>query len=314
MTGSVTLSLEIELAWGQHDKEKSPICSPDRSEEERYLNELLATCDEYGISVTFDIVGHLLLDECDGNHHGPHEVGWFSADPGTNATIDPLFYWPNVAEIIGEQSIDHDVATHTFSHVLCDEIDNQTLEWELQRCFEVHRDAGFGVPQTIVSPRHKEVSYDVLLDLDIRGVRTVKRYPEETTVGRYVQRAKYWSFDRGHPAFAPQRCGELVELFTTPYPSLTAVHLPNGRSKPLWVFRHIPVNVRRRIHQSYLSDAIETAMKTDSNVHLWTHLYNMANKVQWSCIDPFLRQLGEAQQDELVEVLTMSELANRTLS
>lgn len=311
MTGSVTLSLEVELAWGQHDVGGSSICSPDRSAEERYLRRLLDACGEHRLPITFDVVGHLLLESCDGTHGGPHEDGWFSADPGTDGSVEPLFYWPELPGIVGERETPHELATHTFSHVLCDEVDERTLAWELERCIEGHEDAGFHPPRTLVTPRHRPAPYDVVREAGITGVRALKRQPRESTAGRYAQRARYWSLDRGHPAYEPTNRGGIVELYTTPYPSLTAVHLPNGQLSPLRAFQQIPLTWRERAQQTYLFDALETAIGEDSNVHLWTHLYNLSNEAQWSCIEPFLERLGEARRNREVEVLTMAELADR---
>lgn len=311
MTGSVTISIELELAWGQHDKGGSDICSLDRSKEECYLNRLLETCDRYNVPVTFDVVGHLLLESCSGSHGGPHDGRWFSSDPGTDATTDPLFYWPQVAGMIANRETTHELATHTFSHVLCDEIDEQTLAWELNRCIEIHENAGFDPPTTIVTPRHRNVSYELLRNSGFEGIRTLKRHPKNSTLGRYKQRAIFWTLNRGHPVYEPERRDGLVELYTTPYPSLTAVHLPNGQLSPLWPFQQIPMSVRQRIQRAYLRDSIQSAIEEDSNVHLWTHLYNLSNEAQWECLVPFFERLGRARQKGQVEVLRMADLTNR---
>lgn len=311
MTGSITVSIELELAWGQHDKGGSDIYSSDRKAEELYLERLLETCEENNLSITFDTVGHLLLESCDGTHDGPHTDGWFDADLGTNTKTAPLFYWPEIPELIKSQTVNHELATHTFSHVLCDGIDDETLSWELAKCRELHERHGFDAPETIVTPRHREASREVLHEAGIKGIRTLKRWPRESFIGRYKQRALFWTLKRGHPAYKPKLNGDIVELYTTPYPSLTAVHLPNGQSSPLWPFQKIPLQVRKRIQRSYLYDALNTAIETGSNVHLWTHLYNMSNQAQWDVIEPFLERLGEAQENGEIEVLTMAELTHR---
>ena len=49
--------------------------SADREEETRTLSKLLALCDDLGIRVTFDVVGHLFLEEWSGHHESPHRPG-----------------------------------------------------------------------------------------------------------------------------------------------------------------------------------------------------------------------------------------------
>jgi len=72
MGGKITLSVEIELGWGHHDKpDGNPALSEDREVETKALRRLLAVCDEHRIPITFDIVGHLLHESCDGIHDAP---------------------------------------------------------------------------------------------------------------------------------------------------------------------------------------------------------------------------------------------------
>jgi hypothetical protein len=61
MTGTITLSLEIELGWGLAQFNKLDTLSDDRRQETDHLRRLLTLCDELSVPITFDIVGHLLL-------------------------------------------------------------------------------------------------------------------------------------------------------------------------------------------------------------------------------------------------------------
>jgi len=133
MTGKITLSIEIELAWGHHDQQTNhSLLSNRRKIETETLKRLLACCDEYQIPITFDIVGHLLETSCEGTHDGPHETGWFGADPGTDVDSDPLFYAPDLVRMIRTAKVDHEICTHSYSHVLGDTADPAVIEWELR--------------------------------------------------------------------------------------------------------------------------------------------------------------------------------------
>ncbi len=118
MTGIVTISIEIELGWGYHDIGDYRKLSDGRVAETKALSRLLSLCEELHIPITFDVVGHLLLEKCGGNHDGPHPEGWFSADPGTDVSEDPLFYAPDLIQDIVDTDVDHEIGSHTFSHIV----------------------------------------------------------------------------------------------------------------------------------------------------------------------------------------------------
>ena len=126
MVATAVHSIEIELAWGWHDREREnryESLSSDRTTETETLVWLLDIGDKYRIPFTFDIVAHLLCPSCDGSHAGPHSPGWFKEDPGTDVGTDPLFYAPDLVRMIQDARVDHEICTHTFSHVSADNAD-----------------------------------------------------------------------------------------------------------------------------------------------------------------------------------------------
>jgi hypothetical protein len=300
----VTLSIEIELAWGTHDLGVYPHLSDGRKEEEFYLRQLLAHCDEYGIPITFDIVGHLLLEECDG-HDGPHEPGWFDNDPETDADRDPLFYWPEVVNLIHDMSVDHEICTHTFSHVLCDEVESAVIDWEFNQVMELHEAKSIGFSESFVPPRHQTPPMDKLKQHDIRIVRTHKLPLYTNILDKYRLRLRRWLTDDAYPDFKPEYIEGVLQTYTTQYPSLSAVHLPIGQQDPLLPFRAVPRPIRKRRHYQFLEQTLKTPAPY---VHHWSHLLNIANEAQWEPIKAFLTTLSEKQHSDEVVIRTMSEL------
>lgn len=309
MGNFVTISIEVELAWGRHDVGGWAICSADRSAEEHYLQRLLEICDAVGVPITFDVVGHLLLSECSGMHEGGHAPGWFEADPGTSAREHPLFYWPEVVDLIMGREVNHEIATHTFSHVLCDEISDDTLAWEIEKCVELHERAGLEAPVSVVTPRHRSVSYGVLRNAEIKILRKPKTQARKSSIGEALDRG--YTLATGHPAFLLQERLGIIETYTTPYPSLAAAHLPYGQHAPMQGFQYVPRGVRKHLHRTYLDSALTAARDGEGHAHLWSHLYNIANEPQWSCIKPFLKKAGTLQENGDLEVLTMADLIDR---
>lgn len=214
--------MEVELGWGVHDLPGHDHLSPDGSEERRYLRRLIDTADDCGVPITFDIVGHLLLDECDGRHAGPYEHGWLAADPGTDVGTDPLYYAPDVAREIRRAAVDHELSTHTFSHILCGTEPHELVEHELETSIELHERGGEPV-RSIVPPRHSRPPNDLLREHGIR----VARYAIPTDTGGRVSRLRELTVGP-HPLWDTAVVDGVVETYCTTYPSLTASSLPSG--------------------------------------------------------------------------------------
>ncbi|MFB6185327.1 MAG: polysaccharide deacetylase family protein [Halobacteriaceae archaeon] len=175
MAATVTISIEVELAWGHHDISGGlhPALSESREAETKFLNHLLTLCDNHKLPLTFDIVGHLFHESCQGDHNGPHQKRWFDIDPGTDIKKNPHFYAPDLVEIICSSAENHEIGTHTYSHIICDEVQPNVVDWELQKVRECHSSFGIDTPVSIVPPRHKAPPTNVLHDRGIQVVRTV---------------------------------------------------------------------------------------------------------------------------------------------
>ena len=113
---SVVVSLDAELRWGFHDFAEIP--------EERVSNardgwlDLLEVFETFDVPATWAIVGHLFLEECSGDHEG-HPAGpeWFARDSGGSFAPGSEWFGPDLVEAVIDSDVDHDVGSHTFSHV-----------------------------------------------------------------------------------------------------------------------------------------------------------------------------------------------------
>jgi len=303
--GIVTLSIELELGWGMHDCGHFFHLSSDRSAEDRAFDRLLDACDRYDIPLSIDVVSHLFHESCSGIHEGPYPNGWWRNDPGTTKDQDPLFYAPDLIGSIAEREVDHEFCTHTYSHVLANEIQPELLELELERSRELHVESGLPTPTSIVMPRHLDVDYEILTRNGIDTIRTpIRDYGVETS----MVRKWWWLLTRDHPLSELRRTDEMVETYCTPHPSLTGTALPTGQLTLPRHFRFVPRQIRVWLHRRYLEGAIRRAAQTGGHVHLWTHLYNMANDVQWRALEPALANLARARDRGKVIICPMAEL------
>ena len=303
MSGTVTVSMEIELGWGVHDIGAFERLSTDGETERAVLSDLLTTLDRTRIPITFDTVGHLLLDGCSGDHESPHQDGWFRADPGTDYHTDGLFYAPDMVAAIRAQSVDHELCTHTFSHVLLDQISLDTCRWELDQVETVHRRVVGQPPTSLVPPRHQLPAYDLLADYGIDVVRPAMATQSSTRRGRFTE-----LFAGPLPRSELRRRDGLVETTCTTYPSLTAPALPSGQGVSHPAFRYIPLAIRKRTHLRKLKQATRAAAADGEHLHLWCHLFDLCNPHQSAVVDDYFDWLAAFRAENDLIVAPMEEL------
>jgi peptidoglycan/xylan/chitin deacetylase (PgdA/CDA1 family) len=309
MVGTVTLSVEVELAWGGHDLDNYDEFMESHSErrriETRSLERLLEWCDEYGVPISFDVVGHLLLESCERDHEGPHESWWFDRDPATSVNDNPNYYAPDLIQRIDEADVDHEICTHTFSHVPCAEVPEEVVDWELERVRELHNEHLGEDIVSMVPPRHSEPPKDVLADHGIEIVRMPEDWSLTPTKLHYVYEVLFGS----HPVVEPEMNDGVLVSYSTLKGSLNAGHLANGQQQVHPVFRAIPVRIRQYLQRRYFREAVKGAIAKDSYAHLYTHLHDIANDYQLKPIEYLLRTLENRRRQGNLEVLTMTELS-----
>ena len=308
MSATVTFSIEVELGWGVIQYDNLDVLSQGRKAETEALERLLELCDELRIPMTFNVVGHLLRHNPLVTYDASHEDGWFDDIPKTGPENAPEFYAPGLVERIQESSVDHEICTHTFTHVECANVTNETLQWEFDKVLEAHEDFGLDRPVSLVPPRHSPPPRDILKEYGIEIVRSPrKRHSESQEAPNRVRLA--WEILTGNqPIKRPRMVDDIIETYCTSFPSLTAPFLQSGQRKPHPVFRVIPKIVRRRLHRHNLNKSLTAAIERDSNIHIWTHLWETANGVQWPLIRSFLRRISESKTKEQIQIKNMKEL------
>jgi len=306
MTGSAIFSVEVELGWGYHDlqrPDKYATLSESRDAEAEALERFLALCDQFEIPITFNIVGHLILNDCPGTHRGEYPTDWFGADPGTDVESDPLFYAPELIEMIEAAEMDHEICTHTFSHALGEEFSSAQLDSDLKKAQDLHRDR-FGHPaESIVPPRHQQMDSEILKQNGIRVIRQTNGKMPETKPALLK-----WYFSRNHPVMEPVRDDGLITTYTSVAQSITAPYIAHGQGTVHPVLRSIPLRVRRYIHRKYIENALDRAVIKDKHAHFWTHLHDMANKAQLSVAEQTVKLVADYCTSKGLQTLRMMDL------
>ena len=308
MTSTLTFSIEVELGWGVVQYDKLDVLSPDRQAETAALERLLNLCDELEIPISFNVVGHLLRDAPLDSYDGSHEAGWFDDIPKTGPQGAPHFYAPDLIRRIQDASVDHEICTHTFTHVECANVSPEVLHWEFGQVLDTHDDFGIQRPISLVPPRHSSPPREIIREHGIEIVRSPRaRAPGFQASTNRMQLA--WDILTGaQPVVSPQVIEGVAETYCTRFPSLTAPFLQSGQQSPHPTFRAIPQVVRRQLHSRNLNNSLSTAIEQDSYLHIWSHLWETANEIQWSLIRPFLQQVSRSQANDELYIKTMKQL------
>lgn len=291
-----------------HDKGRYNHLSQGRTSESRALLRLLDFAELHEIPITFNIVGHLLHESCSGYHPGPHYEGWWSEDPGTDSESNPLFYAPELVSEIQDRPVNHEIGTHTYSHFLANEAPTSALDDELSKVAEIHSEFGLPSPTSIVMPRHQNPDYSILANHGIQSIRRpIDGYSKQF---RNPVSKAWWILTRAHPQSTIDSQEGILETTVTPHPSLTSGTLPAGQMPPHIAFSVIPTRTRQFFHRRYLVKAFELAATENHHIHVWTHLYNLANEFQWRPLRDGLVDLSQLKKQDKVEIRRMKELSN----
>jgi peptidoglycan/xylan/chitin deacetylase (PgdA/CDA1 family) len=259
--GSVVLSVDAELGWGFHDL-ASP---PERrlANARRGWSDLADLLDAFDIPATWAVVGHCCLPECDRNHADhPAEDGWFDRESGAWADRPELRFGPSLVERLLTDGVDHELASHTFSHVEfgADTTTAGLARAELDRAVEAMDH--FGVrPRSLVFPRNSVGHRDVLAECGFRTYR-----------GR-----------------APRRANAVQKILATargsPDPVLVKPHVDEYGlvNVPASLFLFSVEGLLRRVSVRVVGDpvvdharaGIRAAARRDGVFHMWLHPNNI---------------------------------------
>lgn len=292
--GSVVISVDAELGWGFHDKE----APTSRVEAARSGWKRLAQLfDEYDVPATWAIVGHLLLEDCDGRHED-HPAGpeWFEREREEWATRPDLRFGSDLVERIVTASVDHDIGCHTFSHVLFgdSETTRETASAELELAIAAGKRAGLHY-SSFVFPRNNVGHRDLLAEYGFETYRG--RRTEHRSTTRKFAEATVLNSDPKLVAPARDEYG-LVNI-----PASLFLFGFEGRA------RRAVASVFEDPIVEHARSGIDAASRSDGIFHMWLHPNNLVAKRDVRRIETILSYLEESRPEITVE--TMADVADR---
>ncbi|MFP9192493.1 polysaccharide deacetylase family protein [Natronosalvus vescus] len=298
--GSVVISVDAELGWGFHDLENPPT---DRLESgRRGWNALRGLFETYDVPATWAVVGHLMLEDCDGTHADhPAPAGWFERERTDWRDRPDLRFGPDLVESIIESPVDHEFASHSFSHVLFDssETTSEIASAEFERALELADDWGLEC-SSFVYPRNEVGHREALAASGMTAYRGRTSTPEG-----FRSVFETGLFDRS----------VLVEPHVDEYGLLNV---------PASLFLFGFEGTARRTVETVWADpmvvtacrAIDQAVVADDGrlCHLWLHPNNLVTERDDQRIRAILEHLDRRRRETDLVVETMGDVADRVLA
>ncbi|UCE29583.1 MAG: polysaccharide deacetylase family protein [Candidatus Bathyarchaeota archaeon] len=327
MPGIFSLSIDVELAWafvhrGRIDLAKMTQVSMNVR---KIMNKLFGLFEAYQIPVTWNILGHLILDHCSKKDESalPHpdmprpsyswlNDDWYRYDPCTQVTSDPAWYGKDIVDRIAHyvetSKLSHEIGCHSFSHQLfgdsgCSE---NVARAEILKCMQLMKTEYNIIPETFAFPRDHVGHLDLLKESGFVSFRDVpaKLYPcleLERTFSRYLktyfslaaQLLSYYFLFPPHVVRSRQTSCGLIGIQGC---------LAYGE-KPLVPLEFLTIKAKQ---------GIDRASREGAAFVVYTHLRDFgANRRFFSQFDRVLRYAKRKRDEGNLLVLTMSDLASK---
>ena len=296
--GSVVISLDAELGWGFHDFAEPPT---DRVESgRRGWTTCLELLEAFDVPATWAVVGHLMLESCDGEHADhPAPDGWFDRERTAWRDREDLRFGPDLVRAILESDVDHELGSHSFSHVLFGHPDtsSELARAELERCHELAAEWGLDL-ESFVYPRNDVGHRDVLAEAGVSAYRGISPTPDgprgvlETVVS-------------GRSLLVEPHVDEhgLVNV-----PSSTFLF---GFEGPL---RTVVESVWEDPMVAMARRGIDQAAANEGVFHVWLHPNNLVDERDDERLRAILEHVARRRRETELTVETMGDVARRVRS
>ena len=311
-TGVFILSLDTEIAWGNCWVGTFQRYARHYDGYRALIDRLVGLLETYEIPATWAIVGHLLLDQCDGQHADvlrPHYAWfpgeWLNWDPGTMLAAAPWWYGRDVLERVRGARVPHEIGTHTFSHIIVDDpgCGEAVFRSELAKCVALHRELGLPPLRSIVYPNNAIAHLPILKEYGLTAYRG-REAGWHTRAPRALRRPAALLF-RALPFTPPVydiRGGVSEGLVNLPA-SMVLLAYDGAR-------RWLPDGAR----VAQAGRGLRAAAETGRLFHLYFHPYNLGSSPRmFIALEAILREANRWRARGQLRVATMGELAAEAL-
>jgi len=298
--GSFVISIDAELGWGFHDLPDPPT---DRLDAARsgWLT-LLDVLDAHDVPATWAVVGHLMLETCDGVHADhPSIGGWFGRERGSWRDRPDLRFGTELVRAVLDSSTDHEIACHTFSHVLFDDprVTREIAGAELRAAADAGRSLDVSY-DSLVFPRNAVGHRDLLPSY---GISCYRGRPSEPSIRPRRIAGKILA------TIAPGR----VDLVEPTVDEFGLVDVPP--SLYLFGFEGTARTVAEALGVDPIvrqaKRGIDRASREDGVFHVWLHPNNVRTKRDVRRLREIVEHATRRRSETGLRIETMGDVASR---
>jgi peptidoglycan/xylan/chitin deacetylase (PgdA/CDA1 family) len=286
MAGKLTISIDLELAWGFWDILTPEIVRLAETAERPICDKLIELFDRYHIPVTWAVVA-AVLDRTSAQGRPGNEASWYA---------------PEIIDRIRAAKTVHEIGSHGGRHVYYDRMTTAEAAADIAFIKQVHRDNALAL-DSFVFPRNAVGYLDLLAQAGLRAFRGP---------------------DTGWVRLAPKlgsRAGKIVTFADKilPFPPAPAraqttnglVDIPGSMLLPG------RDGARRFIYpavsRAKLAMGLGWARSSGQTFHFWFHPCNFYYRAdeQFATLDWFLQRAAEEASRGRIEICTMGSYARR---
>jgi peptidoglycan/xylan/chitin deacetylase (PgdA/CDA1 family) len=286
MAGKLTISIDLELAWGFWDILTPDILRLSETMERPICDKLLELFDRYHIPATWAVVA-ALLDRASAQGRPGDEASWYA---------------PEIVDRIRAAKASHEIGSHGGRHVYYDRMSEPQAIEDLDFVKQVHRDHDLTL-DSFVFPRNAVGHLDLLARAGLRTFRGpdtgwVRLAPKlGARAGKAITFADKILPLPPTPARA-QRCGGLVDI-----PG--SMLLPGRDGARRFI---LPA-----VSRAKLAMGLDWARRSGATFHFWFHPCNFYYRAeeQFATLDWFLARAAEEASRGRIEICTMGSYPPR---
>lgn len=308
--GYFLFSLDTELAWGYFDRFQETMFSKNGKQERKAVQKILDILDEFDITATWAVVGHLFYEKCENCEICPviEWKGRYRSFEEIYQTGNQLWYGSDVIELLQTKGSRHEIAFHGYTHRVFgedkmteDEARIEILEW--QRAAKQRN----VIPYSVVFPRNRIGHLIAFKNAGYICYRGNELHPKDYDIpilGKALNLVDLFLQFRTPQVYEPFiDSSGLINL-----PASRCLFGMNRKIERILDGLGLPL---LRIHK--LTKSIKIAARRGKVVHIWAHPEEFRTEKDFQKLRYLLSHASKEIKNGALDSISMAELARMVI-